>query len=126
MENLPLSKTDLDRYERSVALLEDVVAQINKDFRLQGFDVEFSGKGETAYQELTDQLKPVIEYMLEHQSDTFWNLIYGIDLNERKVKDILFGTQEEPDAIGQLTDLILKRELQKVVIRYHYSGKQLP
>lgn len=126
MENLPLSKTDLDRYERSVTLLEDVVAQINKDFRLQGFDVEFSGQGETAYQELTDQLKPVIEYMLEHQSDTFWNLIYGIDLNERKVKDILFGTQEEPDAIGQLTDLILKRELQKVVIRYHYSGKQLP
>ncbi|TNF25260.1 MAG: hypothetical protein EP314_06930 [Bacteroidetes bacterium] len=124
--DLPLSKTDFARYERSVGLLQEVVAQINKDFRLQGFDVEFTGSGETAYQELTDQLKPVIEYMLEHQADTFWNLIYGIDLNERKVKEILFGNDPEIDAIHQLTDLILKRELQKVVIRYHYSGKQLP
>ncbi|MBI1287855.1 MAG: hypothetical protein GC178_09780 [Flavobacteriales bacterium] len=126
MENLPLSKTDFDRYERSVGLLQEVVAQINKDFRLQGFDVEFSGEGETAYQELTDQLKPVIEYMLENQTETFWNLIYGIDLSESKVRRILFGNDENLDAIRELTDLILKRELQKVVIRYYYSGKQLP
>jgi hypothetical protein len=126
MMDLPLSKTDFDRYERSVSLLQEVVAQINKDFRLQGFDVEFSGEGETAYHELTDQLKPVIEYMLEHQAETFWNLVYGIDLSERKVKEILFGNDLQTDAIHELTDLILKRELQKVVIRHYYSGKQLP
>lgn len=126
MENLPLSQQDFDRYERSVTLLQEVVAQINKDFRLQGFDVGFSGEGETAYRELSDQLAPVIEYMLEHQTDTFWNLIYGIDLNENKVKQILFGKAEVENAIGQLTDLILKRELQKVVIRHYYSGRELP
>ncbi|MGB0916355.1 MAG: hypothetical protein ACPGU4_02095 [Flavobacteriales bacterium] len=126
MNDLPLSKQDFERYERSVSLLQDVVAQINKDFRLQGFEVEFSGEGETAYQELSSQLNPVIEYMLENQTEKFWNLIYGIDLSESKVKAILFGKEETPNAIGQLTDLILKRELQKVVIRHHYSGKQLP
>ena len=126
MDNLPLSSQDFSRYERSVALLRDVVAQINKDFRLNGFDVEFSGEGETAYQELSEQLTPVIEYMLEHQTETFWNLVYSIDLNEAKVKQILFGQEEVENAIGQLTDLILKRELQKVVIRHFYSGRQLP
>jgi septation ring formation regulator EzrA len=126
MENLPLSKTDFDRYERNVALLQEVVAQINKDFRLHGFDVNFSGEGETAYRELSDQLAPVIEYMLENQTETFWNLVYSIDLNETKVKQILFGKEGVDNAIGQLTDLILKRELQKVVIRHFYSGKQLP
>ena len=126
MENLPLSKSDYQRYQSSVWLLKEVVAQINKDFRLQGFDVEFSGTGETAYQELSDQLKPVIEYMLENQTEKFWNLIYGIDLSESKVRRILFGNDENIDAIHELTDLILKRELQKVVIRLHYSGKQLP
>ena len=60
MNDLPLSKQDFERYERSVSLLQDVVAQINKDFRLQGFEVEFSGEGETAYQELSSQLNPVI------------------------------------------------------------------
>ena len=126
MNNLPLSKQDFERYERSVKLLQDVVAQINKDFRLSGFDVEFSGQGDTAYQELSSQLIPVIEYMLENQTEKFWNLIYGIDLSETKVKQILFGKDEIPNAIGELTDLILKRELQKVVIRQFYSGKQLP
>lgn len=126
MENLPLSTTDFKRYERSVVLLQDVVAQINKDFRLNGFEVEFSGEGETAYQELSEQLIPVIEYMLEHQTETFWNLVYSIDLNEAKVKRILFGQEEVDNAIGQLTDLILKRELQKVVIRHFYSGRELP
>ncbi|MCF8275209.1 MAG: hypothetical protein K9J17_00625 [Flavobacteriales bacterium] len=126
MDNLPLSTSDFDRYERSVALLQEVVAQINKDFRLNGFDVAFSGSGDTAYQELSSQLAPVIDYMLEHQTETFWNLIYSIDLNENKVKRILFGDDENIDAIHELTDLILKRELQKVVIRHFYSGKQLP
>jgi len=124
--DLPLSPSDYQRYEQSVWLLEEVVKQVNKDFRLQGFDVEFSGKGETAYSELTHQLKPVIEYMLENQAEKFWNLIYGIDLSETKVRRILFGSDEEIDAIQELTNLILKRELQKVVIRLHYSGKQLP
>jgi hypothetical protein len=124
--DLPLSPSDYQRYEQSVWLLQEVVNQINKDFRLQGFDVEFSGEGETAYQELTDQLKPVVEYMLENQTEKFWNLIYGIDLSERKVREILFGKEERVDAIQELTDLILKRELQKVVIRLYYSGKQLP
>jgi septation ring formation regulator EzrA len=126
MENIPLSTTDFKRYQRSTVLLQDVIAQINKDFRLNGFDVEFSGEGETAYQELTEQLIPVIEYMLEHQTETFWNLVYSIDLNETKVKRILFAQEEVDNAIGQLTDLILKRELQKVVIRHFYSGRQLP
>ena len=126
MEDLPLPASDFERYERSVWLLKAVVDQINKDFRLQGFEVEFSGTGDTAYQELSEQLKPVIEYMLEYQTEKFWNLVYGIDLSENKVRSILFGNDEQTDAIRALTDLILKRELQKVVIRLHYSGKQLP
>lgn len=126
MEQLPLTPQDYLRYQRSIDLLQDVIAQINKDFRLQGFEVNFSGQGETAYAELSEQLTPVIEYMLENQTDKFWNLIYGIDLSEAKVKQILFGKEEVTNPIGELTDLILKRELQKVVIRYHYSGKQLP
>mgnify|MGYP006928387273 CR=1 FL=1 len=121
---LPLSKSDIERYERSIDLLKEVVAQLNKDFQLNGFEVEFSGKGEEAYHELTNQLIPVIDYMLENQAERFWNLLYSIDLNENKVKEALFG--EDTNSIQLLTDLILKRELQKVVIRYFYAGKQLP
>ena len=121
---LPLSNSDIERYERSFDLLQEVVTQLNRDFQLSGFEVEFSGRTESAYQELTRQLVPVIDYMLENQADRFWNLLYSIDLDETKVKDALFG--KDTNSIQLLTDLILKRELQKVVIRNFYSGKQLP
>lgn len=121
---LPLSNSDIERYERSFDLLQEVVTQLNRDFQLNGFEVEFSGRTESAYQELTRQLVPVIDYMLENQADRFWNLLYSIDLDETKVKDALFG--KDTNSIQLLTDLILKRELQKVVIRNFYSGKQLP
>ncbi|MFC2176307.1 hypothetical protein ACFLR1_05000 [Bacteroidota bacterium] len=124
MENLPLSRLDIERYMQSIELLTEVIAQINKDFQLNGFDVAFSGKGETAYAELTSELTPAIEYLLEKQPSRFWNLLYSIDLDESKVKKILFGTEQ--NSIDQLTDLILKRELQKVVIRRFYTGKYLP
>jgi hypothetical protein len=121
---LPLSNSDIERYERSFDLLQEVVTQLNRDFQLNGFEVEFSGRTESAYQELTRQLVPVIDYMLENQADRFWNLLYSIDLDETKVKDAIFG--KDTNSIQLLTDLILKRELQKVVIRNFYSGKQLP
>jgi hypothetical protein len=64
---------------------------------------------------------PVIDYMLEYQTERFWSLLYGIDLNESKVREALFG--EDVNTLQLLTDLILKRELQKVVIRNHYAGR---
>ena len=124
MDQPPISHQDIECYVCSVELLKEVVSQINKDFQVNGFDVDFTGKGETAYQELTDQLIPVVDYLLEKQPDRFWNLLYNIDLNENSVKKALFGAEE--NSIHQLTDLILKRELQKVVIRRFYARKHLP
>lgn len=118
---LPASSQHLVKFSKRIDLLKEVIAQLNKDFQLNGFDVEFTGNEEDAYHELSDQLIPVIDYMLEYQTERFWSLLYGIDLNEAQVKKALFG--EDTDSIQRLTDLILKRELQKVVIRNHYAGR---
>lgn len=118
---LPVTPAHLERFAQRIDLLQQVVVQLNKDFQLSGFEVNFTGNEEDAYQELSAQLIPVIDYMLEYQTERFWSLLYGIDLNEQQVRMALFG--EEVNTLQQLTDLILKRELQKVVIRNHYSGK---
>jgi hypothetical protein len=102
-------------------LLQQVVAQLTKDFQLSGFDVQFSGDETNAYLELTRQIEPLITNMLEFQNERFWTLLYSIDINETQVREALFG--ENPNSVQLLTDLILKRELQKVVIRNHYAGR---
>lgn len=118
---LPVTSAHLDVFAQRIDLLQQVVAQLNKDFQLSGFEVNFTGDTTNAYQELTDQLVPVIDYMLEHQTERFWSLLYGIDISEQRVREVLFG--EEANSLQRLTDLILKRELQKVVIRNHYAGR---
>lgn len=118
---LPVTPAHLKRFALRIDLLEQVVTQLNKDFQLSGFEVNFTGNEADAYQELSHQLNPVIDYMLEHQTERFWSLLYGIDLNEAQVRKALFG--DELNTLQQLTDLILMRELQKVVLRNHYAGK---
>jgi len=118
---LPVTPAHLERFSQRIDLLQQVVVQLNKDFQLSGFEVNFTGNEQDAYQELSAQLIPVIDYMLEYQTERFWSLLYGIDLNEQQVREALFG--EDVNTLQRLTDLILKRELQKVVIRNHYAGK---
>jgi hypothetical protein len=118
---LPVSPAHLQAFAKRTDLLQQVVAQLNKDFQLSGFEVRFSGDSDNAYQELTDQLLPVIGQMLEYQNERFWTLLYSIDINEKQVREALFG--EDMNSLQLLTDLILKRELQKVVIRNHYAGR---
>jgi len=118
---LPVTPEHLERFAQRIDLLQQVVAQLNKDFQLSGFEVNFTDNEADAYRELSEQLIPVIDYMLEYQTERFWSLLYGIDLNEKQVREALFG--EEVNTLQRLTDLILKRELQKVVIRNHYAGR---
>lgn len=118
---LPVTSAHLEHFAQQIDLLQQVVAQLNKDFQLNGFEVNFSGIAANAYSELSNQLNPVIDYMLEYQTERFWSLLYGIDLNEKQVREALFG--DDVNTLQRLTDLILKRELQKVVIRNHYAGR---
>jgi|GEM_PF-309521 len=118
---LPVSPAHLAVFSMRLDLLQQVVAQLTKDFQLSGFDVQFSGDETNAYLELTHQIEPLIANMLEFQNERFWTLLYSIDINEKQVREALFG--ENPNSVQLLTDLILKRELQKVVIRNHYAGR---
>jgi hypothetical protein len=120
-DDLPVTQHHLESFSKRIDLLKEVVAQLNKDFQLNGFEVDFTGNEQDAYRELSDQLIPLIDQMLEHQTERFWSLVYAIDLNETKVREALFG--DDVNALARLTDLILKRELQKVVIRNHFAGR---
>jgi hypothetical protein len=73
-----------------------------------------------AYDELSQQIEPVIFRMLELDSARFFSLLYAIDVEEEKVKELLFG-QSETDVSKELTHLILERELLKVVSRQIYA-----
>ena len=115
-----ISSSDLVQYKNNQLVIEKVAVQIQKDFQLYDEKIEFSGKQESAYDELFLQIKPIILRMLELDSGRFFALLYAIDVDETKVKTVLFG-KEQTDVATELTHLILERELLKVITRQLFS-----
>jgi hypothetical protein len=118
--NIP-SLSELSAYYSRTDLLEKVVTQIKKDFNWFSFEITFKGDQESPYQELYTQILPLIEELLNDDYPKLMAMLYRIDLDEeflnRKLKE---NTQADTDEV--ITDLILKRELQKVIIREMYSA----
>jgi len=119
--NLP-SLSELSPYYSRTDLLEKVVEQVKKDFDWFNFEITFTGKeGITPYQELYTQILPLIDDLLNDDYTKLMAMLYRIDIDEeflnRKLKE---SSNADTDEV--ITDLILKRELQKVIIRQIYSG----
>lgn len=119
MSDLMPDFKDLSPYKKRLELIRLTAEQVIKDFGLHGFEVEFSGNEDFAYDELFMQIKPLIEHLMEKNPTKLSSLLYSIDLNETKVRRILAGNADNP--AEELTAMVLERELQKVVIRSYFS-----
>lgn len=111
--------TDLTSYTKRLDLLNLTVEQIKKDFNLFGIEISFSGHADKAYNELFSQIKPYIESLLNHNYEKLLTLLYRIDVTEKSISNIVLNSGDE--MVNEMTDLIIKRELQKVVIREYYK-----
>ncbi|MDF2437412.1 MAG: hypothetical protein K0Q95_1788 [Bacteroidota bacterium] len=114
--------SDLSRYFNQLDLIKATADQIIKDFEMFGMEINFSGNAYNAYEELFDQIEPHIKTLIDSNRSKFMGILYRIDLNDEQVKKAVDNNSSEPFS-AIITDLIIKRELQKVVIRNHYKSK---
>lgn len=113
---------DLSKYFNQLDLIKQTAEQIIKDFDMFGMEVKFSGNAYNAYEELFDQIEPHIKKLIELNHSKFIGILYRIDLNDDQVRKAVNENSTEPFS-EIITDLIIKRELQKVVIRNHYKSQ---
>ncbi|MCB9360735.1 MAG: hypothetical protein H6587_03780 [Flavobacteriales bacterium] len=123
MSQLIPGLNDLSSYYNRTDLLEKVVAQIQKDFNWFNFTITFKeDKDESPYQQLYKQILPLVDEMLNDDYIKLMSLLYRIDIEEdflnRKLKENAHADTDEV-----IADLIIKRELQKVIIKEMYSAK---
>ena len=119
-KNYQLDKAlEIEQYFNNSTLIDQTINQIKKDFIEFDFNIEITDKGENLFDELISEISPVIDYLLEKQLEKLMSLIYRIDIDERKIKTALNADQPHIS----ISELVVKRELQKVVIRNYYSGK---
>lgn len=111
---------DLDKYRFDFEIVRETAAQVVKDFSVAGFEIYFSGNELLAYEELKKQIEPVLQNLFYKDPGQFQNLLYRIDIDEKKLKNLLL----DPDTnkvLESLSELILQREFQKILTRRFYS-----
>lgn len=116
MDTKPLPQSD---YSQHLPYLRLTAEQIIKDFGFFGHQITFSGNAESAYQELYEQIIPLVRHLVEKDFAAFCSLLYRIDLGEELVRKLM---HKSDDFCGEITHQILRRELQKVVLRSHFKS----
>ncbi|MCZ4695642.1 hypothetical protein DWB61_13190 [Ancylomarina euxinus] len=119
--NLPdYNHIKVSKYRDKVEILKQVAAQIEKDFYQFGFEVTFTGVPENAYNELFSQIIEHVGFMLSQDYHRLVLLLYQIDLSENEIlKNELKYPNVDKDQL--LSELIIQRELKKVLIRNYFK-----
>lgn len=89
---------------------------ITKELACKDFDLPES----TAYENLQKLLQERIVYLLIHDLPGLWNILYRIDVNERKVKQLFESGTSEHIAPG-ISELVLQRLKEKAETRLKYK-----
>jgi hypothetical protein len=86
-----------------------------------GLEIKFSGNAYNAYEELFEQIEPHINQLINSNQQKFMSILYRIDVSDEQIKKAVNENSSEAFS-AIVSDLIIKRELQKVVIRNHYKN----
>lgn len=103
-------------------LFEAFKNQIKKDFEMCALNADFVLKLDSDYGLLLQSLAKEIEAVMKNYSTKLSELLYRIDISEQQVKKL---SKEKTDShlFDIVAELIIKRELQKVVIREMFKSK---
>tara|TARA_B110000003_G_C16615916_1_gene521284 strand:- start:1352 stop:1708 length:357 start_codon:yes stop_codon:yes gene_type:complete len=101
------------------SFLNETVEQLEKDFLMVGvnFDVP---KPVLSYSSLFNFTIHLVDVLHEKDSQKILNLLYRIDLSEEVVKNEM--KQTDLSFTEMISEMIVKRELKKVIMYYYYSN----
>ena len=111
---------NIEKYRHDLEIIRLTADQIIKDFELFGREIKFSGNELTAYEELKNQIAPVLAELYQNKASTFQSLLYRIDVSEKKFRELL-NESAKTDFKEALAEAIIQREFQKVLTRKFFS-----
>jgi hypothetical protein len=111
---------DITPYKLEEDIIQQTVQQIIKDFSMFGMDIYFSGNMILVYSEVFRQLSGFMEMLIVNDFHKLLALLYQIDLSDQT---IVVAENNNPDIPRHelMAELIVHRELQKVVMRNYYK-----
>ncbi len=115
-----LSASEIEDYRNQVEIIRLTAKQVIKDFNIFGLEISFPSNIINAYDELFEQLNSCIIDLLSSDYRKLLSLLYHIDISEKELSQKLKYMTEISSEL--ITEMILERELKKVIIRKYYKG----
>lgn len=115
---------DIQRYqqlEHHNDLLRQVIDQLNKDFGSNVIEMRWDDTDANPYKDFIDKVEKEVGKLMQNDKQSMMSILYRIDVFESKLRVV--WTLDPEDRVGKLTELILNRELQKVLTRNWYKQK---
>ncbi len=118
MEELPDIITGISKPD----LFEKFKLQLQKDFEFCGLDGRFAAYLIPDYGSIFNFVHTEVEKLNKNYSSKLNELLYRIDISEMQIKKA-FNSNSDTTLNAVIAELIVKRELQKIIIKEHYKNK---
>jgi hypothetical protein len=107
-------------YLNDLEIIQQTAEQVKKDFSFFDITILFDHSKENAYAQLAEQIMPSIKHLIQSDNQKFISILYRVDISELQIKKESLQYAERPfEEI--ITGLVIKRCLQKVVLRKLFS-----
>ncbi len=100
--------------------IQETALALRNQFGISEIDFQ-SGDEQERFLTLKKMLAKRLAEMIDHEFDNFVNALYRIDIDEAKVKKVL-AKQPFSHALEEVAEMIIKRQIQKVITRKQYSS----
>ena len=117
-KQLSFYTNDLPEQLDNLALMAQLISQLEKDLGVEEIDKTL--KNRLHLTDLSFWLRNYVQQQLENKSEDFFNSLYVIDIEDKMLK-IAFGSDQPYES---LAELIIKRELYKVIVRQKFKSDQ--
>jgi hypothetical protein len=115
---------NIEDYTKDLNWMLKALSQLEKEFLVENWTFRRPVNPETAFEEIVLQLQPKLADLLEQRGDSYCKqLLYTIDLSESQVAKAA-SLEVDSNFSEVLTKLIIRRCLQKVLIRNYYKSPE--
>jgi hypothetical protein len=102
----------------------EIVKFVEKDFLISDNNSLIPSADIASLEEFRKYLTERIKILLDEKFDTLVNILYRIDISEKKLSQ-LFSGKNRDSIPASLADLIIERQLQKIRLRKMYKEGEL-
>jgi len=102
----------------------EIVKFVEKDFLLSNNNSLMPSTDMASLEEFRKYLTEKIKILLDEKFDTLVNILYRIDISEKKLSQ-LFSGKNRDSIPASLADMIIDRQLEKIRLRKLYKEGKL-